>query len=134
MNPSSRRARALAASSLSELITSSTSAGSAMVVRAGPYRSTTAAAARASRSSTISSSGPGGPGRSSHTEPISSSSSVIGIVVDAGDGGADASRPSGENRITRPVPCRRIPVTHSARPAEARASAGRSTRRRISVS
>jgi hypothetical protein len=36
--------------------------------------------------------------------------------------------------MTRPVPCSRIPTTHSARPAEVRASAGRSTRRRISVS
>ncbi|WP_078628009.1 serine hydrolase [Streptomyces sp. NRRL F-2664] len=37
-NPRSRSARALAASSPSELMASSTSAGSAMVVRAGPYR------------------------------------------------------------------------------------------------
>ena len=42
--------------------------------------------------------------------------------------------PSGATRISRPVPWSRIPATHSARPAEARASAGRSTRRRISVS
>ena len=95
--PSSRSARALAASSLSELITSSTRAGSAMVVRAGPYRSTTAAAAMASRSSSSSSSRPGEPGRSSHTVPISSSSRVIGAVVDAGAGGADVSRAVGRD-------------------------------------
>src|SRR4029453_13481826 len=41
-NPSSRSARALAAWSASALITSSTRAGSAMVVRAGPERSRTA--------------------------------------------------------------------------------------------
>ncbi|MFP3987160.1 hypothetical protein U9R90_06580 [Streptomyces sp. E11-3] len=87
--------------------------------------------------------------------PICSSSRVIGVVLDAVGGGADAigggtyavggeadavgggvdaSLPSGETRIARPVPCSRIPATHSAKPAEARASAGRSTRRRISVS
>ena len=103
--PRSRSARALAASSLSALITSSTRAGSAMVVRAGPYLSTTAAAAMASRSSSTSSSGPGGPGRSSHTVPISSSSRVIGAALDAGtrgrrvpDRGASAtSLPSGDD-------------------------------------
>ncbi|WP_235617300.1 hypothetical protein [Streptomyces thermolilacinus] len=105
-----------------------------MVVRAGPYRSTTAAAAMASRSRRTSSNGPTGAGRSSHTAPISSSSRVTGTLVDAGAEGADASPPSGETRIVRPVPWRRIPATHSARPAEARASAGRSTRRHISVS
>jgi hypothetical protein len=105
-----------------------------MVVWAGPYLSTTAAAAMASRSSSSWSSGPDGPGRSSHTVPISSSSRVIGVGVDAGSGEADACLPSGDMRITRPVPCSRIPATHSARPAEARASAGTSTRRRISVS
>jgi hypothetical protein len=133
-NPSSRSARALAAWSASALMASSTRAGSAMVVRAGPYRSRTAAAAMASRSNSRSSSGPGGPGRSSHTVPISSSSRVIGAVVEGGAGGAGAGRPSGELRMVRPVPCSRIPATHSARAAEARASAGWSTRRRIRVS
>ncbi|WP_246292647.1 hypothetical protein [Lentzea indica] len=47
---------------------------------------------------------------------------------------AVASVPPGDMRITLPVLCRRMPVTHSARPADARARAGRSTRRRISVS
>lgn len=44
--------------------------------------------------------------------PISSSSSVIGTVVDAGCGVADASLPTGETRIARPVPPSRIPTTH----------------------
>ncbi|MEU3963739.1 hypothetical protein AB0F42_28715 [Streptomyces buecherae] len=132
--PRSRSARARAASSLSALITSSTRAGSAMVVRAGPYRSTTAAAAMASRSRATSSSGFGGPGRSSHTVPISSSSRPIGVWLDVGAGGLGAGWPSGASRIARPVLCSRTPATHSASPADARASAGRSTRRRISVS
>ncbi|XKK38777.1 hypothetical protein HFP72_30700 [Nocardiopsis sp. ARC36] len=132
--PRRRRARALAHSSLAALMTSSTSAGSAMVVVAGPYRSMTAAAERASRSSTNSSSGAGVPVRSSHTAPTSSSSSRIGPSVDAGPGGTGACVPSGVTRIVRPVPWSRIPTTHSASPAEARASAGRSTRRRIRVS
>jgi hypothetical protein len=59
---------------------------------------------------------------------------LIGAVVEGVSGGTDASLPSGETRIARPVLPSRIPATHSARPAEARASAGRSTCRRISVS
>ncbi|MFJ2598339.1 hypothetical protein [Streptomyces erythrochromogenes] len=134
--PSGRSARARPASSQSELTTDPTRAGSVMVVRAGPYRSTTAATAMAGRSSSTSSSGLGGPGRSSRTVPISSSSRVMGAAVDAeADGaGADVSAPSGEARTTRPVPCSRTPATHSAGPAEDLAGAARSTRRRIGVS
>jgi hypothetical protein len=132
--PSRRRALSRAASSQSELIASSTRAGSAIVVWAGPYLSTTAATAIARRSTSSWSSAPTGPGRSSHTVPIFSSSRVTAAVVDTGCSGPVASPPSGDMRRARSVACSRIPATHSARPAEARASAGRSTRRRISVS
>jgi hypothetical protein len=48
--------------------------------------------------------------------------------------GSGAGVPPGDMRITLPVLCSRMPATHSARPADALARAGRSTRRRISVS
>ncbi|WP_262391607.1 hypothetical protein [Nocardiopsis sp. CNR-923] len=65
---------------------------------------------------------------------MSSSSRVTADVEDAEDGGGDTRPPSGEKRNSCPVPCNRIPATHSAKPAEARASADRSARLRISVS
>ncbi|ANZ39015.1 hypothetical protein BBK82_26030 [Lentzea guizhouensis] len=73
-------------------------------------------------------------GRSSHTWPISSPSSVIAATDDHGPAGSGARVPPGDIRTTFPVLCNRMPATHSASPADARASAGRSTRRRIRVS
>ncbi len=105
-----------------------------MVVRAGPYRSNTADAAMANRSSSSWSSAAGEPGRSNQTVPISSSSSVTGVAEGVGQAAPVASWPSAATRMVRPVPWMRIPATHPASPADARTSAGRSTRRRIRVS
>jgi len=133
-NPSSRSARALAAWSLSALITSSTRGG---VGHGGARRAVALHDRRGGHGEPVQQQivePAGRAGAFQPTVPISSWSRAIGTVVNAGDGGAGAGRPSGPTRMVRPVPWSRIPATHSARPAEARASAGRSTRRRIGVS